>query len=83
MLDKLYNNQYNIIFNYTGTCMSTFYKIVLSIVVIFAQLFFIAPWLVSQPSDTTVITGFVDLVLLIPQGWYLGKWIGLTFDKEQ
>lgn len=62
--------------------MNIYFKAVLSIIVIFIQLLWLAPWLVSQPSDITVVIGVIDLILLIPQGWLLGKWIGLTFDNE-
>ena len=62
--------------------MNIYFKAVLSIIVIFIQLLWLAPWLFSQPSDITVVIGVIDLILLIPQGWLLGKWIGLTFDNE-
>lgn len=62
--------------------MITFFKIVSSIIAILIQLLWLAPWAISQPSDITVVFGVADLITLIPQGWLLGMWIGLTFDKE-
>lgn len=62
--------------------MKIYFKVVLAFFVILLQLIWLAPWAISQPSDITVVIGVADLVTLIPQGWLLGMWIGLTFDKE-
>lgn len=40
-----------------------------------ANLTILAPWLISQKSDLAFLLGVLDLVLLFPSGWFLGKWV--------
>jgi hypothetical protein len=55
--------------------MKIYFKMAVSVGYLVANLFILAPWLISQKSDIALGLGIIDLVLLFPTGWYLGKWV--------
>ena len=55
--------------------MKLYLKIMISLLVILVQLLVLDPYFISAADTTLVMVGMADLISIIPQLWYIGKWI--------
>ena len=63
--------------------MKTYFKLVVTALILLVNAFVVLPQLTSAANDYAVGLGGLDFVLMIPIGWYLGRWVANDFLTKE